>query len=415
MYDFVIIGGGAGGLELAARLGRRLGRRAGPKRVLLIDRSITHLWKPSLHEVAAGTLDVAQEAFPYPLLARRNHFSFKLGNFVGLDAANKRISLSSALDTSGDAAREVAYGTLVLATGSGSNFFNTPGALEHAHVLESGDDARRFHTRLIRLFLGAAYGDRPEISLAIVGAGATGTELAAEILAGKEEFASGLASEYQFDLTVTLVEAAERILGGLSPRVSASVQQELQERGVRVLTGARVLAVGPDGLETTAGQIAADAVVWAAGVLASPLNTALGLQTGRLNQIVVDGFLRTSEPDIHAIGDCAWNAEQPSPPTAQAAAQQARFLSQYLLKGGTRPFRYHNRGALVSVGHSAAFGSLMGGLLGKGFILEGLIARAVYAGIRFDHYRSVVGFRRTFLMGLARLFAKRASGRLKLH
>lgn len=169
-YDYVIVGGGAGGLELAARLGRKLGAEQGPRRVLLVDLNISHLWKPSLHEVAAGTLDAAQEAISYPLLARRNHFSFVLGRFVGLDTESRCIRLSSSLDGEDRSERDIGYGRLILATGSGSNFFKTPGAQGNAHVLEDAADARNFHARLIHLFLTAAYEGRPGISIAIVGA-----------------------------------------------------------------------------------------------------------------------------------------------------------------------------------------------------------------------------------------------------
>lgn len=415
-YDFVIVGGGAGGLELAARLGRKLGRKAGRQRVLLIDRDITHLWKPSLHEVAAGTLDASQEAVAYPLLARRNHFSFILGGFIGLDLAQRKLLLAPLTPAPEAAPREIGFGQLILATGSGSNFFNTPGGEAHAYVLEDAEDARLFHARLIQMFLEAAYGARSQLSIAIVGAGATGTELAAEILAGHRELSLGLHPSHHFQLKVTLVEAGSRILGGLSADLSRDVHAELERRGVSIRVNTRVVEATPAGLQTSEGPIKADAVVWAAGVLASSRNLDLGLETGPLNRILVDDRLRTSHPGIHAMGDCAQLSSGALPPTAQVASQQARYLARTLLQDREPgPFRYRNRGALVSLSHYGAVGSLMGGLLGKGFMVEGLVARSLYAGIRFDHYRTVVGLRRTLLMGLARLFSKRASGRLKLH
>ena len=159
-HEIVIVGGGAGGLELAARLGRALGRKEGPRRVLLIDRTIFHLWKPSLHEVAAGSLDSHQEGLAYPLLARRNHFSFAFGDLEGLNAAEKSLSLAEVRDDDGRVlipARSLAYDRLVLATGSGSNLFNTPGAAEHAHLLEDVADAEAFNRRLTAAFLASAY------------------------------------------------------------------------------------------------------------------------------------------------------------------------------------------------------------------------------------------------------------------
>jgi NADH dehydrogenase len=415
-YDFVIIGGGAGGLELAARLGRRMGPKQGPARVLLVDRNISHLWKPSLHEVAAGTLDASQESISYPLLARRNNFSFALGRFTGLDAKRRCISLSSSLDCDSFSQREIGYGHLVLAMGSGSNFFKTPGAQGYAHVLEDAEDARQFHARLTHLFLSAAYEGRQKVSIAIVGAGATGTELAAEIITGHSELARGLQPTNHFDMDVTLIEAGKRILDGLSGRIANNVLSELCRRGVTVKTHTRVEAVTAEGLQTTAGWVEADAVVWAAGVLASPDNLELGLETGPQNQILVDAHLRTSDPRIRAIGDCSRLQDDPIPPIAQAAAQQARYLADSLLNPqGDKPFQFRDRGALVSLGQSGAVGSLMGGVLGRGFIIEGLMARMAYAGIRFEHYLSVVGLRRTLFMSLARRFSKRAAGRLKLH
>ena len=415
-YDFVIVGGGAGGLELAARLGRRLGPRNGPSRILLVDRNISHLWKPSLHEVASGTLDASQESISYPLLARRNHFSFALGRFTGLDAERRCISLSSSLDCDSFIEREVCYGQLVLAMGSGSNFFKTPGAQGYAHVLEDAEDARQFHARLTHLFLSAAYEGRTKVSVAIVGAGATGTELAAEIITGHTELVRGLQPPNSFELQVTLIEAGKRILDGLPEPIAANVMRELCRRAVVVKTDTRVEAVTAEGLQTTAGWIEADAVVWAAGVLASADNLELGLETGKQNQILVDDQLRTSDPHIRAMGDCSRLKVSPIPPTAQAAAQQARYLADSLLTPqDDEPFQFRNRGALVSLGQSGAVGTLMGGVLGRGLFIEGLMARMVYAGIRFDHYRAVVGLRRTLLMSLARRLSKRAAGQLKLH
>jgi len=145
--DIVIVGGGAGGLELAARLGRRLGARQGRERVLLVDRSSFHIWKPTLHEVAAGTLDAHQEGLSYTVLARRNHFGFAIGELEALDAVRRTIELGEIRNAEGEVLvprRTVSYTWLVLALGSGSNAFSTPG-IEHAYLLENVHDAQRFH------------------------------------------------------------------------------------------------------------------------------------------------------------------------------------------------------------------------------------------------------------------------------
>lgn len=422
-HDIVIIGGGAGGLELAARLGRRFGRREGPRRALLIDRSIFHLWKPSLHEVAAGSLDSHQEGLSYPVLARRNHFSFAFGDLTGLDAAAKTIALAEIRDGDGKVLvppRTLAYRTLVLAIGSGSNLFDTPGAAEHAHLLEDVADAEAFNRRLTSAFLAAAYSDERTLNIAIVGAGATGVELSTELIEGHDELSAGLTPDQRFDLNVTIVEAAPRILGGLPERVSDKAARALKAKGVRLLTDAKVQAVHADRLDTSQGPVPADLIVWAAGVKADERNRAFGLKTGRLNQFVVDDRLRTSAPDIYAMGDCA-EAPGPDgravPARAQAAGQQAAYLAR-ALADPTRdpgPYVYRDKGSLVSLGGDKGVGSLMGGLGGPNFLIEGLLAKWAYMALHLDHHRAIIGVRRTALLALSRLLHRRVSGRLKLH
>jgi len=421
--DIVIVGGGAGGLELAARLGRRLGHREGKRRVLLIDRSIFHLWKPSLHEVAAGSLDAHQEGLSYPLLARRNHFTFTLGDLIGVDPQARTIELADIRDEDGQvlvARRSVPYRTLVLAIGSGSNLFDTPGAAEHAHLLEDVADAEAFNQRLTAALLAAAYSDNRQLNIAIVGAGATGVELSSELIEGHGELSAGLAPDQRFELKVTLIEAAPRILSGLPEKLAAKATRALEAIGVRVLTDAKVVAVHADRLDTSQGLIPADLIVWAAGVKASERNRDFGLATGRLNQFIVDDHLRTSAPGIYAMGDCAeapGPGGRPVPARAQAAAQQAAYLARALADPSRDrgPYVYRDRGSLVSLGEGQGVGSLMGGLAGPNFLIEGLIARWVYMGLHLAHHRAIIGIRRTILLALSRLLHRRVSGRLKLH
>lgn len=422
----VIVGGGAGGLLLAARLGRRLGRREGPKRVLLIDRTPLHVWKPSLHEIAAGTLDAHQEGLSYPMLARRNHFRFSLGEMSRLDAAGNRLTLAEMRDEEGQIIvpeRIVPFDRLVLATGSGANLFGTPGAAEHAHVLEGTDHARAFQKRLTTAFMATAFSEAKILRIAIVGAGATGVELAAELLEAHEAFSEALAPDQLFRLDVSLVEMAPKILGGIPDRVADQALHVLQQKGVHVLTGTRVERIGPDGLFTTAGKLDAELTVWAAGVKAADRNTTYGLETGKLNQVVTDDHLRTSAANVWAMGDCAQTPGtdgQPLPARAQVAAQQADYLARVLLAGSrgrtdAGSFVYRDRGSLVALGDDEATGSLMGGLLGKRFFIEGMMARWAYMSLHLDHHRRVLGLPRTAALALARLMHDRISGRLKLH
>lgn len=434
-HDVVVVGGGAGGLELAARLGRRLGRRQGPRRVLLVDRSVFHIWKPSLHEVAAGTLDAHQEGLSYTVLARRNHFSFSLGELRGLDTAARTLRLGAMHDEQGRLLvpeRTLSWRWLVLALGSGSNFFGTPGA-EHAYVLEQAADAERFRRHLQAAFTRSAFAEPRRLGIAIVGGGATGVELAAELVEAHQETLASLDPAQAFRLDLSLVEAAPRILAGLPERISAQAQTALERKQVRVLTGTRVRAVQADRLLTepqgqqpgeAAGEIPAELIVWAAGIQASPHNATLGLATNRAHQFVVNPRLEASAPGVYALGDCAacpWVGDRLVPARAQAAHQQAEYLAGVLLallqqRAPTgRPFVYRDFGSLVSLGENTGVGNLMGGLAGRNFFVEGLLAKWMYMSLHLMHHRAILGLVGTGVLALARLLQRRVSGRLKLH
>jgi NADH dehydrogenase len=429
-YDIVIVGGGAGGLELAARLGRKLGPKAGKERVLLIDRSSFHIWKPTLHEVAAGTLDTHQEGLSYSILGRANHFSFLLGDLDAFDPVAKRLSLKPILGEGGKVLvpeRGVTFSWGVLAIGSGSNLFGTPGA-EQAHLLERTEDAEAFHTRLLAAFMKASFSTEKTMSVAIVGGGATGVELSAELIEAHRELLGSLGSEQRFRLDIAIVEAAPRILGGLPEKISDQATVALERKGVRVHTGAKVVAVHADRLETSLGDIPADLIVWAAGVKAAPTNTGYGLETNKTNQFVVNERLETSAPDVWALGDCAaapWIGTEGKegriiPARAQAAHQQASYLAKALIaRLGQRridtPFVYRDFGSLLSLGENKGVGALMGGLGGPNFFVEGLIAKWAYISLHLDHHRAIMGTPKTVVLALARLLQQRVAGRLKLH
>ncbi len=424
-YDIVIVGGGAGGLELAAQLGRKLGRRRGPEKILLIDRTVFHIWKPTLHEVAAGTLDTHQEGLSYPILARRNHFSFTLGELSALDPTGRRLALAVMADDQGRELapeRGITFTHLVLAIGGGANLFGTPGA-ERAHLLENTADAMRFHHRLLTAFTRASFAPERSLAIAIVGGGATGVELSAELIEAHNEFLDGLAKNQRFRLDIAILEAADRILGALPEKISAQAHLALERKGVRVLTGARVLSVEEDRVVTSLGEVPASIIVWAAGVKAAESNATLGLEVGRLNQFVVNDRLETSAPDIWAMGDCAaapWTEGRTIPARAQAAHQQANYLARVLLarlaeRRHEASFQYHDFGSLVSLGESRGVGSLMGGLGGPNFFIEGLIAKWIYMSLHLAHHRAILGTTKTIVLALARLLQERVSGRLKLH
>jgi len=433
-HHIVIVGGGAGGLELATRLGDTLGRKR-RARVTLIDRSRTHLWKPLLHEVAAGTMDMDHHALDYLAQARWHQFRFQLGRMDGLDRVRRVVSVGPTYDEDGRELiprREIAYDTLVIAVGSHTNDFGTPGAREHAISLDTPEQAELFHRRLIDACIRANAQHEPlrpeQLKVAIIGAGATGVELAAELHNSTRELvAYGLEKiDPEKDVKLTVIEAAPRILPVVPERVSEAATELLRGLNVSVLTGERVTEVAADGVLTAGGQkIPAELTVWAAGIKAPDfLKDIGGLETNRLNQLVVRDTLETTrDPDIFALGDCAccpWPGHPVCvPPRAQAAHQQAMHLARMIkrrLKGKPlAPYRYRDFGSLVSLGEYSTVGSLMGALLGGSIFIEGLFARLMYVSLYNMHLYALHGFAKTLFDTLARIITRRTEPRVKLH
>ena len=434
LHRVVIVGGGAGGIELATRLGDTLGRRD-RARVTLIDRSRTHLWKPLLHEFAAGSMDLDHHALDYLAQARWHHFRFQLGEMDGLDRSRKVVQVAPTFDQDGRELiprREIPYDTLVMAVGSLTNDFGTPGAREHAISLDTAAQAERFHTLLVNACIRANSQPGPlapeQLKVAIIGAGATGVELAAELhKTTRELVAYGLDKiDPEKDVQLTIIEAASRILPAVPERVSKAAAELLRGLNVRVLTGERVTEVRRDGVITAGGtRIPAELTVWAAGIKAPEfLKDIGGLETNRLNQLVVRQTLDTTrDPDIFAIGDCAacpWpGRERDVPPTAQAAHQQASHLARMMrrrLEGkALKPWTYRDFGSLVSFGEYTTVGSLMGALFGGTLFVEGLFARFMYVSLYRMHVYALHGFAKMAFDTLAKLITRRTEPRVKLH
>jgi len=433
-HRIVVVGGGAGGLELVTRMGDSLGRK-GLADVTLIDSSRTHLWKPLLHRVAAGSMDLNDHEIDYLAQARWHHFRFRLGRMQGLDRASKKVLLAPTLDESGIeiiAARSVDYDTLVVAVGSKTNDFGTPGASEFALSLDAPAQAARFHSRLLNACLRANTQSEPlqpgQLHIAIIGAGATGVELAAELHnTTRELVAFGLDQiDPERDIKVTLIEAAPRILPALPERLSDATQRLLEGINVEVLPGERVTEVSREGVHTQSGRfVPAELVVWAAGIKAPEFLADLdGLESNRMNQLVVHQSLQTTrDADVFAIGDCAscpWPGRDSAvPPRAQAAHQQASHLARWLrphIEGKTvKPWVYRDFGSLVSLGRHSTVGSLMGALTGGSLMIEGYFARLMYLSLYKMHEYALHGFAKVFLDTLARLIIRRTEPHVKLH
>ncbi len=432
--QIVVVGGGAGGLGLVARLGKKFGSKKFD--IILIDRNQTHIWKPLLHEVAAGSLDANLDEVGYRSHAYRWNYRFFDGSLEAIDREARQVVIAPIFDETGReivARHRIRYDYLVISVGSVSNDFGTPGVRENAIYLDDRTQADRFRKRLLNQCLrvsrtmSADPGADARVRVAIVGGGATGVELAAELFNAAKGLAYyGLEVFDETRLDVTLVEAGPRILPALPENLSQAATEELEAIGVRVLTGRQVTEITDEGIATSDGTfIPADLRVWAAGVKGPDFLQGIGgLETTPGNQLVVTKTMQTTRDErIFAIGDCARfvpeGEQRPIPPRAQAAHQMAGTAFHNicaLISGGRlRGFVYQDKGSLVSLSRFSTVGSLMGNLVGGRMAVEGRIARLIYVSLYGMHIVAIHGW----IKGVALIAMGRINQvirpRLKLH
>ena len=431
--QIVVVGGGAAGLELATRLGAHFGRRHFD--IILVEKSRTHIWKPLLHEVAAGSLDANLDEVGYRSHGFSWGYRFFFGTLDGIDRDTRHVLIAPILDEDGReimGQHRIRYDYLVLALGSVSNDFGTKGVAQNCIFLDSRLQADRFRSKLLNhcLRVSRTLQADPEahahVRVDIVGGGATGVELAAELYNAAAALRHyGLEVFDESRLKVTLIEAGPRILPALPEKLAEAAHKELEALGVRVITGEQVMEATPEGMITKSGElIKADLRVWAAGVKGPDMLASLGLEVTRNNQLVVKPTLQTVQDDrIFAIGDCAFfvpeGQTRPVPPRAQAAHQMAAMafhnLKALIGDKPLRPFVYHDHGSLVSLSHFSTVGSLMGNLIGGRMAIEGRLARFVYVSLYRMHLIAIHGW----IKGLALILVGHVNHiirpRLKLH
>ncbi len=435
-HRIVVVGGGAGGLELVTQLGDQLGRTS-RAHVTLVDREATHLWKPLLHEVAAGSMDPHAHQLEYIAQARWHHFEFQQGEMLDLDRVNKTLTVSAVVDEDRLQIlpeRQIPYDTLVLAIGSVTNFFGVPGAADHAMAIDTVNQADYVRRRILaacmrsQAQLDESGGqERRRVNLVVIGGGATGVELAAELRNTAKVFAAyGLHKLHPLeDITITLVEAGPRILPPLPERIAEETARLLGDLRVKILTGDKVVEVKSDAVLTGSGRsLPSDLTVWAGGIRVPAVLGRVGLPTNPIGQVIVSPTLQTiTDPDIFALGDCAscpWPSTGKSvPPRAQAAHQQASLLVSSLrrrLAGRSLPtFTYRDHGSLISLGHYETVGNLMGRLVGSSVKIQGFLARLLYLSLYRHHQLALHGFLRMALDAVAQWLRQRTSPRVKLH
>ncbi len=403
--NILIVGGGAGGLIFATRLGRSLGRQNKAK-ITLLDKSKNHIWKPLLHKLAGGSLNKAMDQLDYQRHGRVNGYHFKQGELQSINRQKRQITLAPLLgakDSPLMPTSKLDYDYLVLAVGSKANDFGTPGVAEHCLFLDSTSQAEDLRNTLQRQMLKLSRNNNATLAVNIIGAGATGVELAAELIKLSQQYISK--HQCSTRLSVNLFEAGDRILPALPKTVSQACADSLTAVGVVVNVGTRVNEVSASGLTTAIGQeFKADLNIWNAGIKGPELLSTLdGLATTRSHRLHVRSDLTTTlDTHIFALGDCCL-CPQPDgkevPARAQAANQMAEYLSKSLparIKGNTvKPFTFKDKGSLISISQFNAFG-----IVKPGLFLHGRIARYTYKALYRVHQKALFGIWTTGLITL---------------
>jgi NADH dehydrogenase len=380
-----------------------------------------------LHTFAAGTANPGQHRISFLDHARRHHFRFWPGEMCGLDREARTVKLGSFLLPDGKAELPpctLGYDVLVITAGNRTNDWATPGVAEYCIYIDDLRDAELLNRRLVSELL-RAIAERKAMNLVVVGAGATGVELAAE-LSRSFDIASAYGTEMvRSHLKVTLVARDPRILPGLPDAIANAADLRLRHADIDILTGASVTAIHEREVELADGRrLEADIIVWAAGVKGPGFVGGLdGLGVTPTGQLLVGPTLQTlADERIFALGDCARleasTAGRSLPSTAQVAHQQARHLARqlpaWLIGRRMKPFRYRDRGLLVSIAGYDAVGVV--GHYGPlpGHFIRGRLAQLSYAMLHRLHQIELHGLRRGAMAWFADSVNRLAFGPIRL-
>jgi NADH dehydrogenase len=421
----VVVGGGFAGLDSAVGLDRVLGW-SDQLELTVIDRKNYFLFPPLLPSVSVGAIETRQVTYPFRRIFEATNIRFKKETVERIDL--ERNVIVSKVDVAADAEdgtfrirhAETPFDYLVLAPGSTTQTFNTPGC-EHAFFMRELGDAIALRNHIIDCFETAAReSDRARASqmlrFVVIGAGPTGVEVASEV---RDLIDKVLLPRYpEVDtalIDVVLVDTGDRVLPGWNPAVADSAEQQLGRLGVRVLHQARVAEIGTDWVKLKGGTtLEARTACWCAGVSAAPLLARTGLPLDRAGRVAVEADCRVpGHPNVFVLGDAATfpgKDGRPLPPLGQVAFQQgaqtAKNLVRLLRGEATRPFKYFDFGQLVSVGHQFASVRLLGIRL-SGFVAW-FVWRSLYLG-------KLVGFGnkiRVMLDWTLDLFVERSSSQI---
>lgn len=360
----VVIGAGFGGLSAARAL-----ERPGVE-VVVIDSNNFHTFQPLLYQVATAGLDADDICFPVRAhLRKRQRTRFVLGSVTAIDLAGSTVTI--------DGRRLERFDHLVVAAGSVSSTFGVEGVAEHTFPLKTVTDALALRTHLLSRFERAATATAGEVDLgiAVIGGGPTGVEMAGGL---RELIDHVLRKDYpELDLSqvpITLIEAADRVLGPFDPSLSEHASAALRARRITVQLGVGVASVEPGAVLLADGRrVPAGTIVWATGVAGNPVGSLLGVQLGRGNRIPVEADLSLAgHPNVFAIGDIALPPGTPLPQVAQPAIQGgvhvARQIHALIDGRATAPFVYKDKGSMATIGRNHAVAELPNGMKFHGFI-----------------------------------------------
>jgi NADH dehydrogenase len=392
----VIVGGGFGGLQAAKALA------GAPVRVTLVDRRNHHLFQPLLYQVATAALSPADIAQPIRAVLRdQPNVEVVLAEVEGIDLGAKEVILEHG---------RLGYDYLILAAGASHAYFGHDEWAPLAPGLKSLEDALDIRRRILTSFEEAEQETDPArrralMTFVVVGGGPTGVEMAGAIA---EIARFSLARDFRHidtrDARVILVEAGPELIGTFPDTLSRHALRELQRLGVEVRFGEPVSDVTSGAVTVGDETIAANTIVWAAGVRASPLGESLGVERDRAGRVLVNPDLTIpGHPDIFVVGDMASLKDQrgkPLPGVAQVAMQQGAWAASNILRAlagrAMLPFRYRDLGNLATIGRNAAVADI------HGLRLSGFLAWLVWAGV---HILNLIGFENRILVALQWLWS----------
>jgi NADH dehydrogenase len=408
MHRVVIVGGGFGGLQAALHL------KNADVEVTLVDRRNFHLFQPLAYQVATGALAAGEVCYPLRAIFRGEaRVKVMLAEATGFDLGAKAVAVRTAAG-----AETLPYDTLIVGGGSEYNYFGHPEWRENAAELKTLEGALHIRAQILRAFEAAEVAESEserarQLTFVVVGAGPTGVEMAGQIAEIARDTRRDFRRIDTSDTRVLLVEAGERVLLAFPPKLSRKAAKSLESLGVTPVLNAMVTGIDADGVTMGDEHVSAATVIWAAGVLASGLSSALaeasGAKTDKVGRLIVEPDLSLpGHPEVLAIGDMVQvRGSDPLPGVAPVAMQMGRYAAK-LVRGRLRskdvgPFEYKDKGNLATIGRARAVAELPPRIRVSGFL-----AWALWLAI---HLFYLVGFQNRLLVFIRWGFSFATHGR----